>query len=128
MGHDDIQSGIAKAGIAGARFHLFICIGPDCCGTNEGLRTWDYVKQRIKDTGIRAMRTKAACFRICSGGPWLVVYPDGIWYGHLTPVRFERILQEHLLRGQPVEKWITARNPLGTPQTPAAPVIPEDFP
>jgi (2Fe-2S) ferredoxin len=59
------------------------------------------------------MRTKAGCFRICAGGPWLVVYPDGMWYGAVTPERFERILQEHLLGGVPVAEWLVARNDLG---------------
>jgi (2Fe-2S) ferredoxin len=62
------------------------------------------------------MRTKAACFRICAGGPWLVVYPEGIWYGAMTADRFERILQEHLLGGNPIDEWLVARNALGCSQ------------
>ncbi len=58
------------------------------------------------------MRTKAACLRICSGGPWLVVYPEGIWYGAVTPERCERIVAEHLQSGRPVEEWIARRHPL----------------
>ena len=108
----DVQKGLEKAGIRGARKHLFICIGPDCCKTRQGELLWEYVKQRIKETGLRVMRTKAGCFRICAGGPWMVVYPDGIWYGNVTPNRFERILQEHLIGGEPVREWVVAENRL----------------
>jgi (2Fe-2S) ferredoxin len=111
--NETIQAGLAKAGIASAERHLFLCIGPDCCAPAEGERVWKYVKQRVRETGLRAMRTKAGCFRICAGGPWLVVYPDGAWYGAITIERFERILQEHLLGGKPVAEWLVARNDFG---------------
>lgn len=109
----NLDAGLLKAGIAAADRHLFVCIGPDCCASSDGEALWEVIKTRVRETGLRAMRTKAACFRICTGGPWLVVYPDGTWYGGVTPARFERILQEHLLGGRPVDEWIVARNDLG---------------
>jgi len=105
-----LTEGLAKAGIARAERHLFLCIGPDCCATPDGERLWEYVKQRVKETVLRAMRTKAGCFRICTDGPWLVVYPEGTWYGAVSIERFERILQQHLIGGQPVDEWLVARN------------------
>lgn len=107
-----VRAGMDKAGLVAARRHLFLCLGPDCCAPADGEATWEYIKRRVRETGIAAMRTKAQCFRICSGGPWLVVYPDGVWYGAVTPERFEEILQQHLLGGRPIEAWIEARNPL----------------
>ena len=108
-----LAEGLAKVGVATAERHLFVCLGPDCCAAEEGEKLWELVKQRVRETGLRAMRTKAACLRICTGGPWLVVYPEGVWYGAVTPERFERILREHLLGGQPVREWIVVRNDLG---------------
>jgi (2Fe-2S) ferredoxin len=109
---DSLRSGLAKAGVATATKHLFVCIGPDCCRSREGEILWDYIKKRLKDTRFPAMRTKAGCFRICTGGPWLVVYPEGIWYGHVNPARFEKILAQHLLGGEPVHEWVVAGNDL----------------
>lgn len=119
---DPLSAGFAKAGFATAQRHLFFCIGPDCCASRDGERLWEYVKQRVKETGLRAMRTKAGCFRICTGGPWLVVYPEGTWYGALTPERFERILDQHLLGGEPVREWLVAENALRCP----AAMVPTD--
>ena len=90
-----IRAGLDKTGIAHATRHLFLCIGPDCCQPADGERTWEYVKQRVKETGLPLMRSKAACLRICHGGPWLVVYPEGIWYGGITP--------------EPLQKYILAK-------------------
>ncbi len=112
MSRAEIEKGLEKAGVRRAQRHLFLCLGPDCCSPSEGEETWTYMKRRVKDHGLRVMRTKTQCFRICTGGPWLVVYPDGIWYGAVTPERFERILQEHLVGGVPIEEWIVVRNPL----------------
>lgn len=109
---DAIRAGLDKAGVASARRHVFVCLGPDCCAPAEGERLWEHVKRRVRETGLPVMRTRAACLRICHGGPWLVVYPDGVWYGGVDPDRFDRILQEHLIEGRPVEAWVAARNRL----------------
>ena len=111
---DALQSGFKKAAVATAERHIFLCMGPDCCQPAEAQAVWDYIKLRVRETAVCAMRTKAQCFRICTGGPWLVVYPDGIWYGEMTVERFERILQEHLIGNEPVVEWIAARNCLGS--------------
>ncbi len=109
---NNLEAGLAKAAIRGATRHVFVCIGPDCCKSREGEALWEYIKKRVKETGAKAMRTKAACLRICTDGPWVVIYPEGTWYGNVTPGRFERILQEHVLRGEPVLDWVVARNAL----------------
>lgn len=86
--------------------HLFLCRGPDCCALAEGEATWQYVKRRLRELDLPVLRTKAECFRICRGGPWLVIYPEAAWYGGVTPERFERILQEHIIGGEPVREWL----------------------
>jgi (2Fe-2S) ferredoxin len=108
----DIADAFKKMDSAGARRHVFLCVGPNCCATEAGLASWDVLKARLKEMNIPALRTKAACFRICRGGPWMAVYPDGIWYGGVTPERCERIVREHLVGGRPVAEWIAQTHPL----------------
>lgn len=92
--------------------HVFLCVGPDCCASADGLATWEELKRLTKDLAAPALRTKAACFRICSGGPWMLVYPDGVWYGGVTPERCRRIVEEHVVGGVPVTEWIAREHPL----------------
>ncbi len=111
-----VQKGLEKAGIREARKHLFVCLGPDCCHSGrEGEPLWKHIKERLRQTEVKVMRTKAGCFRICAGGPWVVIYPEGVWYGEVTKERFDRILDQHILGGEPVMEWVVAENSLGCP-------------
>ncbi len=102
------NSKCARAEIAAAERHLFLCIGPDCCDGAEGEALWQWLKAAVRESGVRALRTKAACLRVCKGGPWLVVYPEGTWYGAMTAARIDRVLREHVAGGRPVEEWVAA--------------------
>ena len=47
---------------------------------------------------------QAGCLDACSQGPAVVVYPEGVWYGHVKVEDVPEIVESHLVRGQPVER------------------------
>lgn len=104
------KSKISASEIEQSQRHLFLCIGPDCCNSKDGEKLWEYLKKATRRLSVPVLRSKAACLRICTEGPWMVIYPEGIWYGKLTIPRLDRILQEHIIENRPVKEWIAARS------------------
>lgn len=116
--------------------HLLLCATPTkaLCGDPAlGAASWERLKTLIRSLGLEdpdrpagvVLRTKADCLRVCQNGPVLMIWPEGILYGGVTPERVERIVHEHVIGGRPVQEWILRRTPFAACEDEAAASEPE---
>lgn len=95
------------------KHHVFFCLnerkdGKTCCASAGAEDMQQYAKQRIKElklSGPGNIRiNKAGCLDRCEEGPVLVVYPDETWYTYVDKEDIDEIIDEHLVKGRPVER------------------------
>jgi (2Fe-2S) ferredoxin len=96
--------------------HLMICGGTAChASRSEPVR--DAMKREIETRGLsrrcKVIETGNDAFATLA--PVMVVYPEGIYYVHLTPDDVADVVSQHLIDGKPVERLFYRDSSNGTP-------------
>lgn len=94
--------------------HVLVCTGSFCSPERRGRELYALLPAMLERVGLlfgprRVKRGETPCLGVCSDGPIVVVYPDGIWYGGVTPSLLQRIVDEHLRDGRPVDDAVFHR-------------------
>ena len=103
--------------------HLLFCgtsNSASCSNPKDAQTSWLRLKSLLKKFDLEnplrkegvILRSKVDCLRVCSRGPILLIWPDGIWYGSITPEKLDIIVSQHLICGKPIKDWMIKITPL----------------
>ncbi|MBR1507167.1 MAG: NADH-quinone oxidoreductase subunit NuoF [Eubacterium sp.] len=86
-------------------YNVLYCAGTGCTASSSpaiGKALEEAcVKYGLKDN-VNIIKT--GCFGLCQKGPIIAVYPDEVFYSHVTPDDAERIVTDHLIGGEVIEE------------------------
>jgi len=100
--------------------HIFVCINErpaghpkGCCKHKGGDRVRDRFKKAVNAAGLRGKvrANNAGCLGQCEHGVTVVVYPEQVWYGHVTVDDVDEIVERHVLRGEYVTRLLLPDQP-----------------
>jgi (2Fe-2S) ferredoxin len=100
--------------------HVFVCINerpPEnpkgCCLQKGGAEVRDRLKAELAARGLSKIirANNAGCLDQCAHGVTLVVYPEQVWYGHVTVEDVPEIVDKHLIGGQVVTRLLLPDQP-----------------
>lgn len=91
--------------------HVLVCRGPRCSarGGPEAAQALDaaLAERGLGDDDVLVSQT--GCLYPCAQAPVAVVYPDNAWYSGARADRMDRIVDEHLVGGEPIAEWLGER-------------------
>ncbi|MBE5759257.1 MAG: NADH-quinone oxidoreductase subunit NuoF [Clostridiales bacterium] len=98
---------VAKAQMEGYEQQILICGGTGC--TSSG--SIDLYKELVRQINEKGLADKVAviktgCFGLCALGPIMITQPDGCFYSKLKMENIERIIDEHIIGGNPIRELL----------------------
>jgi (2Fe-2S) ferredoxin len=112
--------------------HVFVCTNErpqghpkGCCKEKGGEEVRDRLKAELLGRGLAgAVRANTAgCLDACQYGVSMVIYPEGIWYGGVTPDDVAEIIEKTLLNGHVIDRLLI-KDRRFAPERSQYPIIP----
>jgi len=86
------------------RKQVLVC-GGTCCTSSGSKKVLKALEEALEENNIKdVLVVRTGCFGLCSLGPIMIVYPEGVFYSQATPEGVKRIVKEHLVEGGSVVK------------------------
>ena len=89
------------------RSHVLICGGTGCTSSNS-LKIQETMEKELVAMGLEneVKVVVTGCFGLCALGPIMIIYPEGTFYSNVTVADVHEIVEEHLLKGRPVDRLV----------------------
>ncbi len=89
------------------RTHVLVCGGTGCTSSGS-MKIGDALEAQIAEKGLQdeVQVVRTGCFGLCALGPVMIVYPEGTFYSCVQLEDVPEIVEEHLLKGRPVDRLI----------------------
>jgi len=115
---DDCERLLELAPVTAApiRHHVFVCTGKSCSAVDSA-EVKAAFERELKARGMQVGKEKKGCnpkgsvvltecgsVGFCAIGAAVLVYPDGVWYAQVRAWDVPEIVEEHLVKGRPVER------------------------
>ena len=89
------------------RSHVLVCGGTGCTSSGSQKVMEKLNKElKIKNLETEVCVVPTGCHGLCALGPIMIVYPDGTLYTKVKEEDVPEIVEEHLLKGRPVERLV----------------------
>ena len=89
------------------RTHVLICGGTGCTSSGS-VKIREALTAEVAAKGLadEVKVVGTGCFGLCALGPIMIVYPEGTFYSNVTLEDVPEIVEEHFLKGRPVERLV----------------------
>ena len=87
--------------------HVLVCGGTGCTSSGSQ-KLIEKLEEEINQKGLaeKVQIVRTGCFGLCEKGPIMIVYPEGAFYSRVEPKEITRIVDEHLIGGNPVKEFL----------------------
>ena len=87
--------------------HIFFCTNlrkdnnKISCGLNNSAELRNYMKQKVKEAGIKGVRINASgCLNRCKLGPIMVSYPQGVWFKVKEKKDIDLLIEQFVIKNK----------------------------
>lgn len=87
--------------------HVLVCGGTGCTSSGSA-KIIEKLTEEFEAKGLneKIQIVKTGCFGLCALGPIMIVYPEGTFYSRVKVEEISRIVDEHLINGNPVKEFL----------------------